>query len=171
MEKKSGNAGNALYVVIISGIVIGIILKLFILDILHVQGNSMEPTIKHGSSVFVNKLAYGLSVPFRGYFLFQWKEPEENDVVIYLHDNKIVVKRCVACSGTHLEFTADSDYNLILGGKKINLTREQYLKMVQYDAVPEGYILAIGDNYSESVDSRDYGFVSVKNVTGKIIGK
>ena len=43
--------------------------------------------------------------------------------------------------------------------------------MSQYDSVPDGYILALGDNLSESVDSRSYGFVSVKNVTGKIIGK
>ena len=37
--------------------------------------------------------------------------------------------------------------------------------------VPDGYILAVGDNYEVSVDSRDYGFVSVKNVLGKVLCK
>lgn len=168
MERKTS---SAIFRVIIPGLLAGIIIKLFVFDVLHVSGLSMSPALKDGSVVFVNKLSYGLAVPFRGFFIFQWSEPEEGDVVIYLHDNKTVVKRVAACGGTHLDFSTDSDYNLILGGNKISLTKEQYSKMSQYDSVPDGYILALGDNLSESVDSRSYGFVSVKNVTGKIIGK
>ena len=37
--------------------------------------------------------------------------------------------------------------------------------------VPEGYVLAIGDNYSQSIDSRTYGFVPVKNILGKVLWK
>ena len=43
--------------------------------------------------------------------------------------------------------------------------------MNNYEKVPEGYVLVLGDNLSDSVDSRDYGFVSVKNITGKIISR
>ena len=56
-----------------------------------------------------------------------------------------------------------------MGNKKIKLTQEQFSKMHQFKKVPDGYILVIGDNYNNSVDSRDYGFISEKNVIGRII--
>ena len=111
----------------------------------------------------------GLVIPFKYNFFFTWNKPQANDIVIFLHDNKIVIKRCVATSGQQLDFLDDTEYSLIVGNKKIILTEEQFSKMKQFDKVPEGYILAIGDNYYNSVDSRSYGFISEKNVIGKII--
>lgn len=153
------------------GVLFGLSVKLFVFDFLTVRGSSMSPTINDGEIVFVNRLAYGIAVPFRGTFIVQWASPKTDDIVIYLHDDRIVVKRCAAVGGTTLEFSEDSDYNLLLGGNKIKLSRTEYEKMKNYERVPEGYILALGDNYPESVDSRTYGFVSVKNITGKIIGR
>ena len=129
----------------------------------------MEPTFKHNSTVIVNKLAYGLVIPFTDKFLIKWNTPQENDIVIFLHDNKIVIKRCVATSCKELDFLHDTEYSLIVGNKKIKLTQEQFSKMNQFESVPNGYILAIGDNYDNSLDSRDYGFISEKNVIGRII--
>ena len=160
---------NSLYKYIIVGLIIGFALKLFVFDILKVSGTSMEPNFKHNSTVIVNKLSYGLVIPFKYNFFFTWNKPQANDIVIFLHDNKIVIKRCVATSGQQLDFLHDTEYSLIVGNKKIILTEEQFSKMKQFDKVPEGYILAIGDNYYNSVDSRSYGFISEKNVIGKII--
>lgn len=36
--------------------------------------------------------------------------------------------------------------------------------------VPEGHILVLGDNYANSADSRDFGFVPVENLLGSPIG-
>ena len=166
MAKKS-----RLPVFIFSGIFLGVIIKIFVFDILTVSGSSMSPSLKDGSRVCVNRLAYGIALPFAGKFIVQWATPERGDAVIYLHEDKIVVKRCVLVAGDNLEFCADSDYNLVVGGNKISLTRTQYEKLSSFERVPDGYIFALGDNYSESVDSRTYGFVSVKNITGKIIGR
>ena len=55
--------------------------------------------------------------------------------------------------------------------KSIPLTEQQYLNLKDIKKVPEGRILAVGDNYIESVDSRDYGFVSTANVLGKALWK
>ena len=160
---------NSLYIYILIGFLLGAILKLFVFDVLKVSGISMEPTLKDNSVVIVNKLSYGLVIPFKYNFFFTWSKPQEDDIVIFLHDNKIVIKRCVATSGQQLDFLHDTEYSLIVGNKKIILTEEQFSKMKQFNKVPEGYILAIGDNYYNSVDSRSYGFISEKNVIGKII--
>ena len=153
------------------GIILGTFLKLFVIDSLNVSGSSMEPALKNKEKVLVNKMAYGLSKPFSGSFLIQWSQPKLDDVVIYLHENKIVVKRVVALAGDHLEFSQNSSYIVETNKKKISLTPVQYQQMKNFSQIPEGYVFTLGDNQDNSIDSRDYGFVSVKNITGKIIGK
>ncbi len=166
-EKKQ----KRLYIYIILGLIIGIFIKLFVLDILHVSGISMEPTIKNGSVLFVNKLAYGIPMPNSTKLITRWKSPLPGDVVIFLYNNKIVVKRCIAEEGTRLDYLTNSGYSLIVGKKKIPLTEEQYFRMKNSKSVPKGYILVIGDNYKHSVDSRYYGFVCTENIIGKVVGK
>ena len=158
-------------VVILLGLCLGLFVKLFCVDMLKVSGSSMMPTLTDGENVAVNKLAYGLVKPFGDSFFVQWSEPKTGDLVVFLHNNKIVVKRCAAISGERLDFSRDNGYNLIVRGERIHLSLEQYEKMSQFSEVPAGYCLVLGDNTLQSVDSRDYGFVSKKNITGKIIGK
>lgn len=166
MESKTTPAA-----IIIIGLCIGILLKLFVVDILHVSGTSMVPALKDHSVVIVNKLAYGIVQPSGAKLAVQWAKPKQGDVVIYLYDNKIVVKRCVAAAGTPLEYSTDPVYTLHVGDKKITLTESQYHRIKDSTVVPQGYILAIGDNYAVSVDSRMYGFVSEKNILGRVLCK
>lgn len=168
-DSRKKTAGALIW--IIAGIAIGVILKLFVLDFLHISGTSMEPVIHDGSTVLVNKLAYGLVKPGSRDFFIQWSQPKPGDIVIYLHDNKIVIKRCAAVSGTRLDYSGNSEYSLRVGDKKIALTKGQYELLCPSSYVPDGYILALGDNYDNSIDSRSYGFVSVKNIVGRVIGK
>ncbi len=168
MKKDS----KLLILVLCLGLSAGLILKLFVIDILHVSGRSMMPAIQDGDTLFVNKLAFGIITPYGEKLLLQWAEPKRGDVVIYLYDNKIVVKRCVAVSGDLLEYSEDSGYSVYsvkVGSSKISLTQEQFDRMKSSQSVPEGYIFAVGDNYEESIDSRSYGFVSVKNILGKVL--
>ncbi|QTQ13544.1 signal peptidase I [Treponema parvum] len=156
---------------LMSGIIVGIVFKLFVIDFLRVSGTSMESAIRNNSIIAVNKLAFGIALPFGDKLLLQWNTPKRNDVVIYLYDNKIVVKRCIAVSGDRLEYLSDPEYSLLSEGKKVSLSKEQYEQMKTNTLVPDGYILAVGDNYKQSIDSRTYGFVPVKNILGKILWK
>ena len=158
-----------LVIIICIGLVIGLFLKLFVVDVLHVSGTSMQPALQDGDTLLVNKLAYGIVRPYGDTLLVQWKTPRAGDIVIYLYNNKIVVKRCVATGGAHLAYSDDTQYTVTVGDKTIPLTDAQYHNLRAIDSVPDGYILAIGDNYQESVDSRTYGFVSVRNILGKVI--
>jgi len=156
---------------VLAGLILGIILKFFIIDILHVSGASMEPTIKDGDLVAVNKLSYGLVKPFGDRLLFKWGKAKRGDIIIYLYDNKLVLKRCVATESTPLEYSNGSEYNLIVGEKKYPLTPAQFSVMQGIESVPKGMVLAIGDNAEVSIDSRNYGFVSEENVLGRVFAK
>ncbi len=151
------------------GLLAGISLKLFAADILHISGSSMEPGIRDGSVVLVNKLAYGIVQPFGDRLLCSWAEPAAGDIVIYLYNNKIIIKRCAATGGTPLDYSADKGYTLLVNNASFPLSAEQYYTMCTIRSVPEGTILAIGDNAAVSVDSRTYGFIPVNNVLGKAV--
>ena len=162
-----------LFLIVCAGFFIGLLLKLFVFEILTVSGESMFPSLKDGERIFVNKLSYGIVEPYGDELLFAWNHPKRGDIVIYLYNNKIVVKRCIAIGGDTLEVLSDSEYNysLKVGDSRIGLTESQYLNLKNSVSVPEGYILAVGDNQEVSVDSRTYGFVSEKNVLGKVLCK
>lgn len=160
--------------ILLSGLVLALLLKLFALDFLKIKGDSMSPTLKENQMIGINKLAYGLLKPGTDEYLIQWNAPAKNDLVIFLHNNKIVVKRCILTGGEYLEILYDSEYNfyyILVGNRKVKLSRVQKDLFNSNLNVPEGYIFVLGDNDTNSVDSRDYGFVSIKNITGRVIGK
>lgn len=155
---------------VFTGLIIASLFKIFIFEAMTVDGISMTPALHDQETIFINKAAYGFSNPFGAKLIVQWAKPKENDIIIYLYNNNIVVKRCVATEGATLDYLANSGYILIVNSdKKIPLTREQYCNLQNCSKVPSGYILAIGDNYEESFDSRNYGFIPVSNVLGKVI--
>ncbi|MBQ4378856.1 MAG: signal peptidase I [Treponema sp.] len=166
-------SSKILVLIVCLGLLLGFFLKLFVFEILTVSGDSMFPAIQNGDRLFVSKLSYGIVKPYSDSLLCQWKKPGKGDVVIYLYDNKIVVKRCVATGGEKLEFyhSTGDNFTLKAGNQEIPLTTLQYLNLKNSETVPQGFILAVGDNYEVSVDSRTYGFVSEKNILGKVIGK
>lgn len=157
--------------IIVVGLVVGMTLKTFVCDFHKIDGTSMIPALMPQSIVFENKLAYGLVKPFGTDFFVQWKEPKTGDVVFYVHNNRTVVKRVMAVGGEALEISAESGYSLCVHDTKIPLSEFQYERFKYITKVPDGMILAIGDNYADSIDSRDYGFVSTANVLGKVLWK
>ncbi|MBQ7167888.1 MAG: signal peptidase I [Treponema sp.] len=151
------------------GLLIGAMLKFFVLDIVHVRGSSMEPTFTEGDAALVNKLAYGIVRPFGDSLICIWREPEAGDIVIYMHEGNLVIKRCVAVQASPLDFSCDKGYTLRVNGQTFPLSEAQYSNMALASRVPDGMILAVGDNPAASIDSRDYGFIPVRNVLARAV--
>lgn len=168
MEKK---ADTKIALPVLAGLFIGAFLKFFVLDIVHVSGNSMQPTIRNGEMLIVNKLAYGIDKPFGDSLLVCWGEPKVGDIVVFMRSGNMVVKRVAATEGTTLEYSALSGYNLVLNGERVPLTAEQFYRMKDSSFVNEGSVLVLGDNTEVSVDSRSYGFVPINNILGKVVFK
>lgn len=159
---------------IITGIAVGILIKLFFFDFLVVRGISMEPALKDGETILVNKTAYGLALPFGNRLIAAWNYPKPGEIVTFLHEGNIVVKRCVAAEKAPLEYSRESEYNLYslkTMGNTYPLTELQYNLLKDTSFVPEGTVLVIGDNHDNSIDSRNYGFVPAENILGRIAGR
>lgn len=71
-----------------------LILKLFLVDVMIAEGRSMLPTIRPGTIVVVNRLAYGLRNPVSAGYLFRWAQPRAGDIVVFpAPDGVFAVKR------------------------------------------------------------------------------
>lgn len=89
-----------------------------------VPSGSMQPTILVGERVVVNKLAYGLSVPFAGWRVATWAGPERGDVVTFPKPGtgQRMVKRVVAVAG---DVVAMRDGRLVLDGESVPYRRDE----------------------------------------------
>lgn len=72
-----------------------------------VPSGSMRPTILEGERIFVNKLAYGLRVPFTHRWIAQWSSPKRGDVITFASpaDGIRLVKRVVGLPGDTVSMT------------------------------------------------------------------
>lgn len=131
----------------------------------------MQPTLTHGTFAFEFKLAWGIPVPFRNEYFVRWGKPENGDIVIYPWLKRYVIKRIAGTEGNSLVFSSEKDYSLQIMGQSVPLTEAQYQKLKNADRVPEGMVFALGDNMAESRDSREYGFVSLDSIRGKVLWK
>jgi signal peptidase I len=76
-------------------IITAILIKLFLFDLMIAEGHSMEPSIKNGTLLVVNRLKYGLRLPGGRSFLIRWSSPKPGEVVVfYTPSGQLAVKRC-----------------------------------------------------------------------------
>jgi signal peptidase I len=111
-----------------------------------VPTSSMEPTIYPGDVVWVDKTAYGPSLPFVNKRVFTWAHPERGDIVTLIppHADVLYVKRVIGLPGD----TLHSEGNTI--------------------TVPAGKLFVMGDFRNNSEDSRYWGFADESSVMGKV---
>jgi signal peptidase I len=139
---------------------------------------SMIPTIQGGSGkgdhVFVDRLTYRFSSPRRGDLLvFLTKGLPE------LRQDQFYIKRIVGMPGERLQIHDGSVFaNGTRLGEKDNIppihfvTREEVEHRGEGSGgpyqVPEGTYFVLGDNSTNSLDSRFFGCVPRENVYGKV---
>ncbi|MFP4202629.1 MAG: signal peptidase I, partial [Candidatus Acetothermia bacterium] len=128
-----------------------------------VPTGSMKPTIQPNDSFFVDKISYHFRKPKRGDIVVFWHYRDDGAKTRY-------VKRLVAKGGDTVEI---KDGDLYVNDEE--LTGEEfdrhYWAEGEYGTdeveVPEGHYYALGDNSSNSFDSRFWGFFESSNLIGE----
>ncbi len=143
--------------VVIPALVLALIVHLFLAQATVVFGQSMEPNLHPHQRLIVDKISYRLHAPQR------------NDiVVIRLPDmDELLVKRIVALPGELVEIRAGIVY---VNGEAV---AEPFPHdMTPYDMTPIilgplSYFV-LGDNRSNSNDSRSFGPVTLDEILGRV---
>jgi len=160
-------------------LLLALFIRTFIVQAFKIPSGSMIPTLQIGDHILVNKLAYGIRVPFWDHYLAHFKSPERGDVLVFIFPedrSKDFIKRVIGVSGDVVEIRGKKIYvNNVLqddphahfegdGGPGVELPiRDDYGPT----KVPDRHIFVMGDNRDRSYDSRFWGFVDLADVKGK----
>lgn len=89
---------------IVAAILIATSFKSAIADWNDVPTGSMIPTILIGDRVFINKLSYGLKIPYTTFHLARWDIPKRGDIVVFYSpkDGKRLIKRLIGLPGDRI---------------------------------------------------------------------
>ena len=165
MRKRKSALRERIETIIIA-LALALFIRTFIVQSFVIPSDSMFPTFMSSPKrdrLFVNKFIYKLHPPRRG------------DIVVFRSPNdpkKNFIKRVVALGGEEVEVKNGDIYI-----DRIKLTGPEEITKIYYESqghygkgkvdVPLGHLYVLGDNSSNSHDSRWWGFVPLKNVKGK----
>jgi signal peptidase I len=144
--------------------------RIFVVDVVRVEGRSMVPTLAPGQVVMVNKLAYGIRRPFRYGYWLKWSSPRKGDVVSLRHPitGDLLIKRSLSSGGESIEL----DRSLVTTGGNTFVVSGPALRFFQrIDRLPMNSVLVLGDNPGYSNDSRHFGPVSANLISGRVVGR
>lgn len=153
-QKVSGVLNATLPYVII--VIVVALIRTFIITPVQVEGMSMYSTLDDKEILLLKKYD---------------KSYDRFDVVVFNYNGTKLIKRVIGLPG---DTVAYKDNKLYINGKYI---KEDFLKNNQetydfsleelgYETVPEGYYFVMGDNRTNSTDSRIIGFVSNDDIEG-----
>jgi signal peptidase I len=160
-------------------LLLALFIRTFIVQAFKIPSGSMIPTLEIGDHILVNKLAYGVRIPFWENYLVEFQKPRRGDVIVFIFPedrSKDFIKRVIAVGGETVEIRQKKVY---VDGKAIADTHAYFkdgelageIQAGQNNfgprTVPENHIFVMGDNRDSSHDSRFWGFVSMDEVRGK----
>lgn len=107
----------AAFYISIAGIVFWVfIFKSLILSANNIPTGSMIPTLKIGDFLFVNRMRYGVHIPFTDINIYQYSRPKRGDIIVFTPPQigdlrgKTLVKRVIAVPGDVVVVRDDEIY-------------------------------------------------------------
>ncbi|MFA6918944.1 MAG: signal peptidase I [Patescibacteria group bacterium] len=152
-------------IVVISFVII-LAVRFFLMEPFYVKGASMEPNFYDHQYLVIEKLSYRFDAPKRG------------DVVVFRYPadpKQFFIKRVIGLPGEHIRveaggvYLAGKDSDLLIPESYIPTTTKTELPLKGYGDVTLGsdeYFL-LGDNRTESLDSRVFGPVKKDFLIGR----
>ena len=185
-EKPHKPFWRELPVLVVIAFVVALLIKTFLLQAFYIPSASMEPTLREGDRVLVEKVSYRFHDPRRGDVVVFEKDlglppgPEDDPGVwqeiadgfrslfgFPTGGSQDFIKRVIAVEGDTIE---GKDGKLFVNDDEVS---EPYLapgtEISSFGPVqiPDGMIFVMGDNRTNSDDSRSFGAIEADTVVGR----
>ena len=122
----------------------------------------MSHTLNNNDVILIDKLSY------------RFTNPKRNDVISFQYaETKYLIKRIIGLPGEHIKYV---DGNLYINDQIYNdkfdlnqITDNFDLKKLGFDVIPDNMYLVLGDNRTNSLDSRStkVGLIKKEDIIGK----
>ena len=163
-------------VIVVVALAAALLVRTFVLQSFYIPSRSMEPTLQIGDRIIVNKLSYHLHGVGRGDVVVFARPPGEAAVCSPPPVNDLV-KRVIGLPGETISVAGGQVY---IDGR---LLPEPWLpagtitqagpgsapfSLSHPFHIPQGYYFVMGDNRTESCDSRYWGPIPRSLIVGKV---
>jgi signal peptidase I len=163
-------------IVVVVAVLVAVLLRAFVVQTFYIPSGSMEPTLQIGDRILVNKLSYHLHGVDRGNIVVFSRPPTESCGGPEVND---LVKRVIGMPGDVLTLSGGHVY---VDGKRLNETwlpaSEQGVtsagpqgsnwNLSRPYRVPANNYFVMGDNRTDSCDSRYWGPIAKSLIVGKV---
>ena len=136
----------------------------FVMQPYEIPSGSMEQTIEVGDRVFSEKVSYMFGDPVQG-DIITFEDPADSE--------RVLIKRVIATGGQTVDLR---DGVVYVDGVPLDEPYTQGKPSNDLNSgitypytVPEGHVWVMGDNRTNSQDSRYFGAIKESSVTGKAI--
>jgi signal peptidase I len=163
-------------IVVLVAVIVAVLLRAFVVQTFFIPSGSMEPTLGIGDRILVNKLSYDLHSVNRGDIVVFARPPAENCGGPEVND---LVKRVIGLPGNVISLSGGHVY---VDGKQLDESwlpqSEQGVttagppgttySLVKPFKVPANDYFVMGDNRTDSCDSRYWGPIPKSLIVGKV---
>lgn len=167
-KRRGSSFGGAIALVLIA-LGLSVLIRVFVGEPYYVPSGSMLETIQIGDRLFGEKITYRFSAPQRG-DIVTFTDPAGGDVIL--------IKRVIATEGETIDLIdgvvyidgtpLDEPYVQGKPTEPFTSTAPFLEEGIAYPyTVPEGCVWVMGDNRTNSQDSRWFGAVRVETITSK----
>ena len=122
-----------------------VIIRIFFIDPVRVDGRSMDTTLQNGEIMLLNKITY------------KRHEIKRFDIVVINDVNKYIIKRVIGLPGETISY---KDGKLYINDKEVNdpypssETDDFSIEDIGHKKIPGDTYFVMGDNRADSLDSR-----------------
>ena len=137
-----------------------ILIVIFVVQPVKVEGTSMEPKLEPQDRLFVNKFVYYFSDIGRGDIVVFWYPKDRS---------KSFIKRVIGLPGDRVEIRSGT---VFVNGQRLSepyLLQQLEVQSHRLEVIPPHHYFVLGDHRNSSSDSRDWGTVPRQNIFGEAV--
>jgi signal peptidase I len=141
---------------ILIAVLVALVLRSFVVEAFKIPSGSMIPTLAIGDQIFVNKLLYGVRIPFTAVRLVDFSIPDRGDVIVFIcpeepHDDYI--KRVVGLPGDEI---AVRDGRVTINSEPLDRELQGQETFWDRDALTQRWYTFDAMVYEETIDGETH---------------